>query len=389
MTSLLQSSAPAQEAWAALGGRSADLERVQVTGDPAGLLPSRLKVQELMTAAVGSALLAVAALDAARNEAPLASVSLSAEHVAVAARSERYARRTGSDAGAQMAPLSRFWKAADGWVRLHANYPWHLRRALDVLGCEDHPGQVGQAIAARTTADLEDSFAAAGGLAFAVRSLGEWTGHPQGRAVAAQPLVRTETGPGRGRRLSAGRALHGIKVLDLTRVIAGPVATRTLAAWGADVLRVDSPHLPEIPAQTTDTLHGKRSALLDLASPPRPGTAGRTARRSGPAGPGLPARCPPPVRPGHRGSRRTLPPSQRGHAVGLGTGRPVVTPPRVRLARPVPHRYRRHRRQPRSARSDARPGPRPRHRLPRCRSRRHGARRQPTPTAAPATSSCH
>jgi CoA-transferase family III len=267
VTSLL-SSAPAVEAWGALGGRSADLERVQVAGDPAGLLPSRLQVQELMTAAVGSAVLAVAALDAARNQAPLAPVSLSAEHVAVAARSERYARRTGSDAGAvaQMAPLSRFWKAADGWVRLHANYPWHLRRALDVLGCEDHLGQVEQAIAARTTADLEDSFAAAGGLAFAVRSLGEWTGHPQGRAVAAQPLVRTETGPGRGRRLSPGRALHGIKVLDLTRVIAGPVATRTLAAWGADVLRLDAPHLPEIPAQATDTLLGKRSALLDLAT---------------------------------------------------------------------------------------------------------------------------
>ena len=267
MTSLLQSSAPAEEAWAALGGRSADLERVQVTGDPAGLLPSRLKVQELMTAAVGSALLAVAALDAARNQAPPAPVSLSAEHVAVAACSERYARRTGSDAGAAMAPLSRFWRAADGWVRLHANYPWHLRRALDVLGCADHPGQVGQAIAARTTADLEDSFAAAGGLAFAVRSLGEWTRHPQGQVVAAQPLVRTETGPGSGRRLSPGRALHGIRVLDLTRVIAGPVATRTLAAWGADVLRLDAPHLPEIPAQATDTLQGKRSARLDLASP--------------------------------------------------------------------------------------------------------------------------
>jgi crotonobetainyl-CoA:carnitine CoA-transferase CaiB-like acyl-CoA transferase len=268
VTSLLQSSVSAEEAWAALGGRSADLERVQVTGDPAGLLPSRLKVQELMTAAVGSALLAVAALDAARNQAPLASVSLSAEHVAVAARSERYGRRIGAGAGAQMAPLSRFWKAADGWVRLHANYPWHLRRALDVLGCEDDAGQVEQAIAARATADLEDSFAAAGGLAFAVRGLSEWNRHSQGRAVAAQPLVRTEIGPARGRRLSSGRALHGIKVLDLTRVIAGPVATRTLAAWGAQVLRVDAPHLPEIPAQAIDTLQGKRSALLDLASPP-------------------------------------------------------------------------------------------------------------------------
>src|SRR3984957_5498534 len=195
------------EAGAEPGGRPADRGRGQVAGDPAGLLPSRLQVQELMPAAVGSPLLAVAALDAARNQAPLASVSLSAEHVAVAAHSERYARRTGSVAGVQMAPLSRFWKAADGWVRLHANYPWHLRRALDVLGCEDHFGQVGQAIAARTTADLEDSFAAAGGLALAGRSPGEWTGPPQGRAVAAQPLVRTETGPGRGRRLSSGRAL--------------------------------------------------------------------------------------------------------------------------------------------------------------------------------------
>jgi hypothetical protein len=95
VTTVLQSSAPAEEAWAALGGRSSDLERVQVAGDPTGLLPSRLEVQELMTAAIGSALLAVATLDAARNDTQPAPVSLSAEHVAVAARSERYARRTG------------------------------------------------------------------------------------------------------------------------------------------------------------------------------------------------------------------------------------------------------------------------------------------------------
>jgi hypothetical protein len=266
MTTVLQSSAPAEEAWTALGGRSCDLERVRLAGDPTGLLPSRLKVHELMSAAIGSALLAVATLDAARNDTQLAPVSLSAEHVAVAARSERYARRIGSDASLQMAPLSRFWKAANGWVRLHTNYPWHLRRALDVLGCEDDPGQVGQAIAARTIADLEDSFAAAGALAFAVRSLDEWTRHPQGQAVASQPLVRTEPGPGPGRKLSTGRALDGIRVLDLTRVIAGPVATRTLAAWGADVLRLDAPQLPEIPAQAIDTLQGKHSALLDLSS---------------------------------------------------------------------------------------------------------------------------
>jgi crotonobetainyl-CoA:carnitine CoA-transferase CaiB-like acyl-CoA transferase len=264
--SVLRSSPPAGEAWAALGGQPADLDRVTVAGDPAGLLPSRLKVQELMTAAAGSAILAVATLDAARNHTAPAPVSLSADHIAVAARSERYARRTGSDTAVRMAPLSRFWKASDGWVRLHANYPWHLRRALHVLGCEDDPGLVGPAIAARTTADLEEAFAAAGGLAFAVRTLDEWTSHPQGQAVASQALVGTDAGPGPGRKLPAGRALDGIRVLDLTRVIAGPVATRTLAAWGADVLRLDAPQLPEIATQAIDTLLGKRSALLDLSS---------------------------------------------------------------------------------------------------------------------------
>jgi hypothetical protein len=261
------SSALMREAWTALGGDPGDLDRVKLEGDSAGLLPSRLAVIEMMTAAVGAATLAVSALDAAREARPSTQVSLDVEHVAVAARSERYARLLGSDLRMGMAPLSRFWNAADGWIRLHTNYPWHLRRALGVLGCDDAPEAVGAAIAGRSATELEESLAAAGALGFAVRSLRDWRLHPQGEAVAGQPLVRTAVGAGPARRLPPGRALDGVRVLDLTRVIAGPVATRTLAAWGADILRVDAPQLPEVPAQAIDTLQGKHSTLLDLFQP--------------------------------------------------------------------------------------------------------------------------
>ena len=56
-----------------------------------------------------------------------------------------------------------------------------------------------------------------------------------------------------------------MRVLDLTRVIAGPVATRTLGLLGADVLRIDPPLPAESDDAHADTGFGKRSALLDLA----------------------------------------------------------------------------------------------------------------------------
>jgi hypothetical protein len=210
--------------------------------------------------------LAVSALTAARTGSAPQPVALDAGHVALAARSERYAAPDGSVPPRDLfAPLSRFWRTADGWLRLHTNYPWHRERALRVLGCADDPDAVARAVAERPGHQLEEDLAAAGALGSAVRTPAEWAGHPQGRAVAALPLVTSRAaGPG-GWRAAPAPALRGVRVLDLTRVIAGPVATRTLAAWGADVLRIDSPRLPEMPAQALDTLPGKRSALLDLA----------------------------------------------------------------------------------------------------------------------------
>jgi len=254
-------------AWSALGGDEAALERVAVSGDGTGLLSSTLAALPAMTAAVAACTLAAAVLDATRRAGPTAAVKIEARHVALAARSERYARMDSTPVVDPFAPLSRFWRTADGWLRLHANYPWHRERALRVLACDERAEAVAAAVRSWPGAALEDALAAAGAVGFAVRSPAQWRSHPQGRAVAGLALLDSIAGSPLGRPAGPGTAAAGHRVLDLTRVIAGPVATRTLAAWGADVLRVDSPRLPEISAQTVDTLAGKRSAYLDAAEP--------------------------------------------------------------------------------------------------------------------------
>ncbi len=257
-----------RQAWSALGGEPSLLDRIEVIGNGVGLLPSRLAALPAMVAAVSAATLGASVLDAARQAHSPESVVIDVEHVAVAACSERYARMDGSAQADLFAPLSRFWRTADGWLRLHANYPWHQERALKLLGCENRPDAVGDAIRSWQGHALEDALAEVDALGSAVRTRREWQAHPQGSAVATQPLVDTMAG-GRGRAATAGgRWADGLRVVDLTRVIAGPVATRTLAAWGADVLRLDSPHLPEIESQALDMLPGKRSALLDVSGPP-------------------------------------------------------------------------------------------------------------------------
>jgi len=221
-----------------------------------------------MTAAVSASTLAASVLDSARRSAPPMPVVVDREHVAVAARSEHHARTDAHVESDLFEPLSRFWQTADGaWFRLHGEYAWHRDRALGVLGCDERHAAVKEAVKGWRGEDLEEALAAAGGLGYVVRSRQQWREHPQGRAVAALPLVQVETAPGPSRAAVAGRGAAGLRVLDLTRVLAGPVATRTLAAWGAEVLRIDSPHLPETPEFALDTLPGKRSAELDLAQP--------------------------------------------------------------------------------------------------------------------------
>lgn len=265
-----------EQAWTALGGDPALLDRID-GGGPAGLLPARLPVMELARSTVAVCALAAAELAARRagsTGGPVERVRVDDGAVATAFLSERHLRVDGR-APTNFASLSRFWRTTDGWVRTHANYPHHRARLLAALGLPADAGvdAVAAVLAERRAVEIEETVYAAGGLAVALRTPEEWAAHEQGAAIATRPLLtldRTD-GPGQvgARRLPAvsGSPLlpaAGVRVLDLTRVLAGPVATRTLALLGADVLRIDAPQLPESQDAHNDTGFGKRSVSLDL-----------------------------------------------------------------------------------------------------------------------------
>ncbi|GAT69376.1 carnitine dehydratase [Planomonospora sphaerica] len=250
-------------AWAALGGRGGLAEAVSYER-AGGVLPARLPVRELARASVGVCSLAAAELLARRNAVPVPAVRVREAAVATAFTSERHLRIDGR-APTPFAPLSGFWRASDGWVRTHANYPHHRSRLLDAVGVGDTGDDRALAevfaarIATRPARWIQETVYAAGGLAVAVAD----------PSPAALPLVETRLAAGSGPRVLPPASLPacGTRVLDLTRVIAGPVATRTLALLGADVLRLDPPGIPEDADSHADTGMGKRSALLDLSAP--------------------------------------------------------------------------------------------------------------------------
>lgn len=169
-------------------------------------------------------------------------------------------------------PFTRNYRAANGgWVRLHTNAPHHRDAALRVLGVDGavDPADVRRIVGRWDAFELEEAVTVAGGVAAAMRTREEWRAHPQGVAVSAEPLLRVSAGTpgavGAGWRPSVERPLAGLRVLDLTRVLAGPVATRFLAGIGADVLRIDPPEWDE-PAIVPNMTIGKRTVRLDAST---------------------------------------------------------------------------------------------------------------------------
>lgn len=162
--------------------------------------------------------------------------------------------------------LAGDYEAADGWIKLHTNAPHHRAAVIRVLGGAKTREAVAQEVRKWQANVLETAVVDAGGVAAEMRSATDWADHPQGRAVAAEPLIAwAARRPAKLRswQPTASRPLHGLRVLDLTRILAGPVATRTLAGYGAEVLRIDPVDWEE-PAVAPEVTLGKRCCRLDL-----------------------------------------------------------------------------------------------------------------------------
>ncbi len=255
-----------RDVWAFGDLPSDALARAILTGtDP--VLPSSFAVGTAAQSSVAAAALAACELGHVRGQARQ-NVSVDMQHAALECSGWF------SLDGRVPDPWDKFsglYRCADGWVRIHANFAHHRDGALRLLGLSPKTAQRADAERVMLTwkvLDFEQAAADAGLVVAALRSFERWDQHPQGQAVAALRLLRFERiGDAPPRELPAlhadDRPLTGVRVLDLTRILAGPVCGRALAAYGAEVMLVNSPHLPNI-ASIADTSRGKLSAHIDL-----------------------------------------------------------------------------------------------------------------------------
>ncbi|NVJ71088.1 MAG: CoA transferase [Alphaproteobacteria bacterium] len=234
---------------------------VALHGD--GALPSCFAVTDLAVASIGAVGQAIARLQQVLGGKPGA---VAVDRRLASLWFSRSIYPIGWELAATWDAIAGDYETADGWIKLHTNLPHHRRAALGVLGCASDKATVERAVRHWNAEELETAIVEAGGVAAAMRSAEAWAAHPQGRAVAAEPLINwSENGKAVIREipLTQARPLNGLRVLDLTRVLAGPVATRTLAGFGAEVLRID-PYGWEEANVVPDITLGKRCSRLNL-----------------------------------------------------------------------------------------------------------------------------
>src|SRR6266849_1656270 len=242
---------------------------VAISGDSDPILPTPFRIGETSAAALAAVGLAVSDLWELRT-GRRQEVAVDTRQATASLRSGRYMQLDGVPVSTERNTVMGVYPAKNGrWSYLHCNFPNHRAAALRVLGVPEDREAVRQAVANWDALALEEAIIAANGAGGMVRTMEEWAQHPQAAALASLPLLEiVKIGASPPEKLPDGdRPLSGVRVLDLTRVLAGPTCARTLAEHGADVLKITAPYLPHIGYQEYDTGHGKLSAHLDLREP--------------------------------------------------------------------------------------------------------------------------
>jgi crotonobetainyl-CoA:carnitine CoA-transferase CaiB-like acyl-CoA transferase len=252
------------DVWSSLGGEAAALEALTLTGEEPQL-PSSFRVAAAAQVSIAASALAAAEIWRMRS-GEAQDVAVDMRHAAVECRSERYLRVDGEPPPPAWDAIAGVYKVRDGFVRLHTNFPHHRDAVCRVLDCKAEREAVQAALMRWEGEAFETAAYAEGGVVALMRSQEAWSATPHARALAGLPLISiSKIGEAAPKPWPKGeRPLAGIRVLDLSRVIAGPVAARTLAAHGADVLLISGPELPAIPWLTIDTGRGKLTSFLEL-----------------------------------------------------------------------------------------------------------------------------
>lgn len=251
--------------WTLAGGKPAALDSVTLTGEEPQL-PSSFRVAAAAQASIAAAGLAAAEIWKLRSGQDQ-KIAVDIRHAVVECRSERYLRVEDQAPPPAWDAIAGVYKTrGQRFVRLHTNFPHHRDAVCRVLSCKAERDEVQAALMQWDAEAFETAAYQAGGVVAMMRSYDEWSGTPQAQALADLPVMTIEKiGDAAPKPWLAGeRPLAGLRVLDLSRVIAGPVAGRTLAAHGADVLLVSGADLPAIPWLTIDTGRGKLTTFIDL-----------------------------------------------------------------------------------------------------------------------------
>jgi crotonobetainyl-CoA:carnitine CoA-transferase CaiB-like acyl-CoA transferase len=255
--------------WLTTGGNASSLNRVILTGREQ-ILTSSFGVGVLAQTSIAAAALAAAELWRIRT-GQTQSVSVDMRHAVEEFRSERRFLLDGQAPRGYRDPLAGIYACSDGnWARPHLTFPQHREGILQMLGCDPHTTDkqvFASAISRRDAIELESRACTSGLPLAALRTFEQWDLHPQASVVSTMPLVAIERigdAPPRALPVGATRPLSAVRVLELARIIAGPVCGRSLAAHGADVLGVSAVHLPSVRQLAIDTGRGKLSCHIDL-----------------------------------------------------------------------------------------------------------------------------